>query len=100
LGLWSVEVAEVDLSQLLEGSAFTLSYTISNNGLGIKTLSLIDTEANRLIFIDTKFAATTGRYLGINLSPIHTSCKVRSFDSKQTILITHYIKITLIIDGQ
>jgi hypothetical protein len=53
-----MDIAEVDLSQLLEGEAFILPYTVSNNRLGIKTSSLINTGANGYTFIDSKFIKT------------------------------------------
>jgi hypothetical protein len=65
-GPYRIEVAEVDLSQLLGGEAFTLPCTISNNGLGIKTTSLIDTGANGYTFIDLKFARTIQTFLGVS----------------------------------
>ncbi|KAH0545106.1 hypothetical protein GP486_008469, partial [Trichoglossum hirsutum] len=73
--LKGIEVAEVDLSQLLGGMAFTLSCVVSNNGLGIKTSSLIDTRANGHTFIDTKFAKTVERFLGVPPSPLKVPCK-------------------------
>jgi predicted aspartyl protease len=95
-----IEVAEVDLSQLLGGTAFTLACTVSNNGLGIKTSSLIDTGANRHTFIDTKFAKAVERFLGVSPSPLKTPCKVRGFDGQQTTLITHSIELALVVDGR
>jgi hypothetical protein len=89
----------VDLSQLLERLVFILSYIIGNNELGIKTLSLIDTGANRLTFIDTRFTATTGHYFDIISLSLYTSYKVRGFDGKQTTPIIYYIEIALIIDS-
>jgi hypothetical protein len=50
-----MDIAEVDLSQLLGGEAFILLYIVSNNGLGIKTFFLINTGANRYTFINSKF---------------------------------------------
>ena len=77
----SIEVAEVDLSQLLSGTAFTLACTVSNNGLGIKASSLIDTGANGYTFIDIKFMKLVERFLSVQPSPLKVLCKVRRFDS-------------------
>jgi hypothetical protein len=91
-------VAKVDLSQLLEGNAFTLLCTVSNNRLGIKTTSLIDTEANSYTFVDTKFAKTIERFLDVKLTRLKDLCKVQGFDRQQVTLITQYLKLTLVID--
>jgi transposase InsO family protein/predicted aspartyl protease len=95
-----IEVAEVDLSQLLGGTAFTLSCTVSNNGLGIKTSTLIDTGANGHTFIDKKFVRTVERYLGVPPTPLKIPCKVRGFDGQQTTPITHSIELALVVDGR
>jgi hypothetical protein len=50
-----MDIAEVDLSQLLEGKVFILFYIVSNNGLGIKTSSFINTGINGYTFINSKF---------------------------------------------
>jgi hypothetical protein len=73
---------------LLEGNAFTLLYTISNNRLGIKTTSLIDTRANSYMFVDTKFAKTIERFLDVKLTRLKDSCKVQGFDRQQATFIT------------
>src|ERR1700709_1233533 len=89
---------EIDLSKLLGGDAFTLSYTISNNGLGIKLSSLIDTGANGYTFIDYKFSKTVERFLGLQPIPLKGKCNVKGFDGKQATPITHYITLSLLID--
>ena len=60
-----MDIAEVDLSQLLGGKAFILPYTVSNNGLGIKTSSLINTGTNGYTFINSKFIRIIKRFLDI-----------------------------------
>jgi predicted aspartyl protease len=95
-----VDIAEVDLSQLLGGEAFTLPCTVSNNGLGIKTSSLIDTGANGHTFIDSKFVRTIERFLDVKPTQLASPCNVRGFDGKQAAPITHYIELTLLIDGR
>ena len=57
LGLYSINLCQVDLSKLVRGQALTLLYTISKNRFGIKTHALIDTRANGFVFIDLKLAS-------------------------------------------
>ena len=75
------------MSQLLGGDAFTHPCTISNNGLGIKTSSLIDTGANGNTVIDSKFVKTIERFLGVKPVPLKSPCNVRGFDGKQVRLL-------------
>jgi hypothetical protein len=42
-----------------------MPYTISANGLGIKSSSLINTRANGYTFINTKLAQLTEQFLGV-----------------------------------
>jgi hypothetical protein len=95
-----MDIAEVDLSQLLGGKAFTLPYTVSNNGLSIKTSSLIDTGANGHTFIDSKFVRTIERFLDIKPTQLVLPYNIRGFDGKQAAPITYYIELTLLINGR
>jgi hypothetical protein len=42
---------------------------------------------------------TAQRFLGIASTPLQTPYKVRGFDGKQTMPITHYLELGLVIDG-
>jgi len=68
--------------------------------LGIKTSSLIDTGANGHTFIDSKFVKTIERFLDVKPVLLKSPCNVRGFDGKQATPITHYIELTLLIDGR
>ena len=61
---------------------FTLPCIISNNGLGIKTSSLINTRVNRYTFIDSKFVKTIERFLDIKPVLLKLPYNVRGFDGK------------------
>ena len=82
------------------GNAFTLPCTVSNNGLGIKASSLIDTGANGYTFIDAEFAKTIAHFLGVEPLPLKSPCKVRGFDGVQTTPITHSLELALLMDGR
>jgi hypothetical protein len=79
---------------------FTFPYIISNNGLGIKTSSLINTGINRYTFINSKFVKIIECFLDIKPVLLKSLCNVRGFDGKQATPITHYIELTLLIDGR
>jgi hypothetical protein len=90
----------VDLTQLLGGDSFTVPCTVSNNGLGIRTTSLIDTGANGYAFIDTEFVKLAARFLDLIPQRLSTPCNVRGFDGKQAKPITDYVELTLLLDGR
>ena len=93
-------MCKINLSQLIGGGAFTLSCTVSNNGLGIKTSTLIDTGANGFVFIDTEFAKTVCKFLDVTRKRLPTPCRVQGFDGQVANSITEYLEANLIIDGR
>ena len=56
LGAYSINLVEIDLTRLIRGDTLIIPSTISANGLGIKSSSLINTRVNRYAFINTKLA--------------------------------------------
>ena len=47
---------------MLKGDSFTFLYIISNNGLRIKTQTLINIKVNGYIFINTDFVIIVTRF--------------------------------------
>jgi hypothetical protein len=93
-------LCKVDLSQLLRGDSFTFPCTISSNGLGIKTRTLIDTRANGYAFINTDFVAIATRFLDTKVQRLPAACNVQGFNSKMAQLITDYVELTMLINGR
>ena len=91
---------EIDLTRLIGGDALTMPCTISANGLGIKSSSLIDTGANGYAFIDTKLAQLAEQFLGVEPQPLPLPCTVRGFDGKPAESAKKYIDVLLLIDGR
>jgi hypothetical protein len=61
----SIDLCNFDLSQLVRGLSLTMLCIISKNRLGIKTCTLIDTEANGYIFIDYRLAEKASQFLDV-----------------------------------
>ena len=94
-------MAEVNLTRLIGGNPLSLPYTLSKNGLGIKTSTLINTGANGYVFINLTFLYLLQQFiLDVVTTPLPNPCNVRGFNGKQAIPITHYITLTLHIDGR
>jgi len=83
---------------LLRGDSFTFPYTISSNGLRIKTCILINTRANGYAFINTDFVAIATRFLNTKVQQLLAACNIRGFNSKIAQLITDYVKLTMLIN--
>ena len=57
--------------------------TVSKNGLGIKTRTLIDTGANGYIFIDKRFAEKASQHLNVPIQDLPEARNIQSFEGKQ-----------------
>jgi hypothetical protein len=93
-----MDLCGVDLSKLVGGESFTLPCTISKNGIGIKTRTLIDTGANGFIFIDTSLASLAARHLDVDFKELEKPYTVKGFDGKRAKTITYYLELNLHID--
>jgi hypothetical protein len=62
-----MDLVEIDLIRLIGRNTLIIPCTISTNGLGIKSSSLINTRANGYAFINIKFVKLIERFLGIEL---------------------------------
>ena len=65
LRIISVDLCKLDLSKVLRGDPLTYPYTISQNRIRIKNRVLINTRANRFVFINSSVIGKTSRYLGV-----------------------------------
>ena len=54
LGTYNIDLIEINLTYLIGGNTFIISYIISINRLGIKFSFPINTRANSYIFINIK----------------------------------------------
>jgi hypothetical protein len=87
------------LTRLIGGDALTIPYTISINGLGIKSSSLINTRVNSYAFINTKLAQLTERFLGVELQSLPLPYTICGFNGKLAESVKKYIEVLLLIDG-
>ena len=74
--------------------------TISNNGLGIKTRTLIDTGADSFIFINQKLATKASQYVDSQIRKLPKQYDVTGYDGRLSTPITQYLELNLHIDGR
>ena len=65
LRIISVDLYKLNLSKVLRGDPLTYPYTISQNRISIKNQALIDTRANRFVFINSLVTSKISRYLSV-----------------------------------
>jgi hypothetical protein len=92
-------MCDLDFSKLIGRESFTLPCTISRNGLGIKTFSLMDTGAGGHTFIPKDFAKLACYHLDVTPQVMPMTCIIRGFDGREAEPVTHYLELTLLIDG-
>jgi hypothetical protein len=88
------------LTRLIGGDTLTIPYTISINGLGIKSSSLINTRVNSYAFINTKLAQLIERFLGVELQSLPLPYTIYGFNRKPAESVKKYIKVLLLINGR
>ena len=68
--MYTLDIQEINLSNLIEGSPFTVLCTLAKNGIGIDLDILADTGANKFAFIDTTLADQLCKSLGLQLTAL------------------------------
>ena len=76
------------MSRLIRSKALTQPCTINKNRLSIKLSALIDSKANKYIFINTEIAKQISRKIGILIQTLEKPIGVHSYNSKNTTAIS------------
>ena len=94
-----MNLVEINLTCLIGGDILIISYTISINGLGIKSSFLINTGANSYTFINIKLIKLIERFLGIELQPLPLPYTIYGFNGKPAESTKKYIEVLFLING-
>ena len=79
---------------------FTFPCTVSRNGIGINTISLLDTGASAFSLADITFVELCCTHLGIPKKKLPRPVRVKGFDGNIAQEISEYIELNLHIDGR
>ena len=82
------------------GKSFTIPCTVTRNGLGVKTASLLDTGANSFPLINTSIADRIAEFTGACIEPLPQEIPVKGFDGNIAHSATSYIRLHMRIDGR
>jgi hypothetical protein len=88
-------MSEVDLSRLLGGKSFTIPYTLSRNGCGIKTTALANSRANAFALLDTKCAKKISEFLSTPLEMLEKLIPIKGYNGRMGKPITTILRIHL-----
>ena len=82
------------------GNQFLVPASLSMGGYGIKIRGLIDTGANRYLFLNRPLAVQLAESLGLRIRKLPYSTPIRGYDSQTHSQATQYIRLHLNIDGR
>lgn len=82
------------------GRPFIVPCIVSCNGYGIDLCALPDSGANGFAFMNTTCAIDVAKFLGVKAKRMPKPIQVNGFDGKRGKSITHFLILTLTIDGR
>ena len=85
--MYRINLYDLSLSRLIRGKALTQPCTINKNRLSIKLSALINSRANRYIFINTEIAKQISRKIRILIQTLEKPVRVQGYNSKNTTAI-------------
>jgi hypothetical protein len=80
--------------------SFTVPYTLSRNGYGVKSFTLTDSETNILAFLDIKYAEKISKFLNIPFKTLQRPIPIKGYDGRMGQFITSILRIHLRVDGR
>jgi len=86
------------MSKLLDSNHFIVLSYILRNGLSVKLKALIDSEANRSVFINTSCAIDVAKYFQTSVVPLNSNCCIQGYNNQTEEQITHTIILHLTVN--
>jgi hypothetical protein len=95
-----LEIGSLDLSRLIGGQALEAPCMLARNGSAFQTLTLIDTGANRFLFIDTALADSLIHHFNVTKIPLPQEVPITGYNRQCGTACTHYLQMTFIINSR
>lgn len=96
-----IELCSLDISKLLGGEHFIVTSRVASNGISVPlSKTLIDCGAQGSVFIHTDVATRVSKYLQTPLIPLTQHGAVTGYKGGSRDLITHAIRLHLMIGGR
>jgi len=86
------------MSKLLSSNHFVILNHVSRNGLSVELKALVNSGANRSIFINTSCARDVTKYFQTLIMPLNSDCCIWGYNSQTEEQITHTIILHLAVD--
>ena len=87
------------MSKLLSSNHFVVLNHVLRNGLSVELKALVNSGANRSIFINTSCARDVAKYFQTSVMPLNSDCCIWDYDGQTEEQITHTIILHLAVDG-
>ena len=81
----------IDLRSLIGGQYLIIAYILSTNGTSVASCTLIDSRANRFIFINILFTIDLARSFNITTAWLSSAIQVKGYNSRPGKPVTYYI---------
>jgi hypothetical protein len=95
-----LDIQEIDLSNLIRGSSLTVLCTLTKNEIGIDLDILVDTGANRFVFIDMTLADQLCRGLNLQLTALPCMIQAKGYNGQKRQVASYCLTLNLIIEGR
>jgi len=82
------------------GKSFTVKCNLSRNGIAVQTHLMPDTGANGVSFIDADFVRKLKKVMVLPIDELSTPYYAKGYDGKVASTITHFVRLTLTVDGR
>ena len=99
MGNLKVIPSMVDLCQFMGGTGFRVPTSISKNQIALRTTALANTGANGNVFCNTMKACEAIKLCGTKIRRLDKLIPVIDYTGRPSKVITHGIKLNLILDG-
>ena len=99
LGLYTLSINKIDLSNLIGGSPLIVPCTLIKNRIGIDIDILADTRANGFVFINTTLANQLYKGLGLKLTLLVCTIQAKGYNKHNRQAASYYLNINLIVEG-
>jgi len=86
------------MSKLLSGNHFIVLNHVSRNRLSVELKTLVNSEANKSVFINTSHARNVAKYFQTLVMPLNSDCYIQGYDGQTKEQITHTIILHLVVD--
>ena len=88
----------LNMSKLLDSNHFVVLNYVSRNGLSVELKALVNSGANRFVFINTSCARDVAKYFQTLVVPLNSDCCIQGYNGQTEEQITYAIILYLAVN--